>query len=435
MSEWKAIDELFDYEKGTLQSSKCTPGKYPFITAAEEWKTHQTFTHDCEALIFAMAASGSLGRTHYVNGKFISSDLCFILTPKKGLRLDLTFYYRLFNFLRTDIVKKTATGTSKLAINQTNFGAYKLPYFDYEHQLSFRGKIETITGINEEFSEGIDYQLSLLTRFRQAVLQEAIEGKLTAEWRRQNPELISGDNHASNLLEKIRVEKDRLIREGKIRKEKASPPITDDEKPFHLPDGWVWCRLGEIVQSMTNGLYKPEVFYKETGVVCLRMYNIQEGKISFHNLKRMILTEEEIKTYSLLEGDLLLNRVNSVELLGKAAYINKYDEPLVYESKNIRVRFVNKEIIPKYVNVVFLTKIIRHQILKNYKKVTGQASINQDQLSCFQIPFLPFAEQQAVVERVDKLMAMVDELEKQVTERKEESELMMQSVLREAFAG
>jgi len=129
MGEWKTIEDLFDFEKGTLQSSKCTPGKYTFITAAEEWKTHESYTHDCEALVFAMAASGSLGRTHYVNGKFISSDLCFILTPKKELKLDLLFYYRLFNFLRRDIVKKTATGTSKLAINQTNFGAYRLPFF------------------------------------------------------------------------------------------------------------------------------------------------------------------------------------------------------------------------------------------------------------------------------------------------------------------
>ena len=95
MAEWKPIKELFDFEKGTLQSSKCTLGKYTFITAAENWKTHSDYTHDCEALIFAMAASGSLGRTHYVKGKFISSDLCFILTPKKALKLDLIFYYRL----------------------------------------------------------------------------------------------------------------------------------------------------------------------------------------------------------------------------------------------------------------------------------------------------------------------------------------------------
>lgn len=88
------IGKLFNIEKGSLQSSKCTPGQYSFITAGEEWKTHIEYTHDCEALVFAMAASGSLGRTHYVNGKFIASDLCFILTPKKEYisKVNLRFY-------------------------------------------------------------------------------------------------------------------------------------------------------------------------------------------------------------------------------------------------------------------------------------------------------------------------------------------------------
>ena len=70
------ISDLFHFEKGSLQSSKCEEGVYDFITAAADWKKHNDFSHNCEALIFAAAASGSLGRTHYVNGKFISSDLC-----------------------------------------------------------------------------------------------------------------------------------------------------------------------------------------------------------------------------------------------------------------------------------------------------------------------------------------------------------------------
>ena len=92
MGKWLPISELFYFEKGSLQSSKSTAGNFPFITAAETWKTHETFTHNCEALIFAMAASGSLGRTHYIKGKFISSDLCFILTPKENKELDLLVF-------------------------------------------------------------------------------------------------------------------------------------------------------------------------------------------------------------------------------------------------------------------------------------------------------------------------------------------------------
>ena len=90
----KKIGELFEIEKGTLQSLKNFEGNFTFITASEEWKTHISYTHDCEALVFAMGASGSLGRTHYINGKFCASDLCFILTPLDSFikKIDIRFY-------------------------------------------------------------------------------------------------------------------------------------------------------------------------------------------------------------------------------------------------------------------------------------------------------------------------------------------------------
>ena len=98
MGNFIPIGKLFNLEKGELQSTKCTPGEFDFITAAEEWKTHNEYAHECEALIIAVAASGSLGRTHYVDGKFISSDLCFILTPKDEEKypLNLSFYHFVF---------------------------------------------------------------------------------------------------------------------------------------------------------------------------------------------------------------------------------------------------------------------------------------------------------------------------------------------------
>ena len=130
------IDDLFHFEKGILQSSKCTEGEFDFITASSEWKTHNEYTHDCEALVFAAAASGSLGRTHYVNGKFTSSDLCFIITAKDPIKLpiDLKFYHMIFNEFKNDIVNSTKAGTSKEAIGMKAFGNYKLPYFDIDKQ-------------------------------------------------------------------------------------------------------------------------------------------------------------------------------------------------------------------------------------------------------------------------------------------------------------
>ena len=130
------IGKLFNFEKGQLQSTKCTPGEFDFITAAEGWKTHNEYDHECEALVFASAASGSLGRTHYVDGKFIASDLCFILTSKdeEDFPINLEFYHFVFNSLRPVLVAATKSGTSKESINRKNFKKYELPYFDIKQQ-------------------------------------------------------------------------------------------------------------------------------------------------------------------------------------------------------------------------------------------------------------------------------------------------------------
>lgn len=131
----KVVD-LFNIKKGTLQSTKATDGEYNFITAAEDWSSHDEYTHDCQALVFAHGASGSLGRVHRVNGKFIASDLCFILTPKVDSKypVNLDYYHAYFNTLREEIVQKLAKGVSKLSINKTDFGSLEIDYIPLEIQ-------------------------------------------------------------------------------------------------------------------------------------------------------------------------------------------------------------------------------------------------------------------------------------------------------------
>ncbi|WP_016994125.1 restriction endonuclease subunit S, partial [Lysinibacillus boronitolerans] len=144
------VKDLFDIEKGSLQSSKNVPGEFNFITASADWKTHNSFTHECEALVFAMGASGSLGRTHYVDDKFIASDLCFILTPKQGFKdqINLKLYYYYFNFNREDIVKKTETGTSKKAINLKNFSNLEIELIDNQEE-ALKKIEELLPSVNE----------------------------------------------------------------------------------------------------------------------------------------------------------------------------------------------------------------------------------------------------------------------------------------------
>lgn len=144
------ISDLFDVADGSLQSSKNTPGAYPFITGADEWKTNDQYSHDAEAIVFVNAAAGSLGKTHYVNGKFIASDLCLILTAKKKSKypIDMQFYNYYFMAIRNQLVSDLKDGVSKLTIDRENLKRYYIEYVPLTDQQNFINT--TVSAFNKE---------------------------------------------------------------------------------------------------------------------------------------------------------------------------------------------------------------------------------------------------------------------------------------------
>ena len=128
---------LFDTKtKGSLASDDAEPGDYPFITASEEWKSHNNYDQDKEAIIYAVAASGSLGRCHYINGKFIASNLCLVLTPKTPDKypINLLFYTLYLNSIRQNVRNEIADGTSKLTIAVDDLNDYLIEYIPIKTQ-------------------------------------------------------------------------------------------------------------------------------------------------------------------------------------------------------------------------------------------------------------------------------------------------------------
>ena len=423
MGNLKPIKELFDFEKGQLQSSKNTEGNYTFITAAEEWKTHESFTHDCEALVFAAAASGSLGRTHYYKGKFIASDLCFVLTPKEKYKdlIDLKFYHTIFNDLKEDIVKKTSTGTSKVSINRTNFGAYEIPFFDKEHQETVRKKLENVHPIKTKLSSELQIQSELINKLRSSILSDAVSGKLVP----QDP----NDESAEVLLEKIKAEKEKLIKEGKIKKQKPLPPISEDEIPYELPDGWIWCRLRDVSKYITDGEHQtpPRI---SLGKKLLSAKNVRDGFLDYENCDYISEEHyEKARNRCLPEiGDLLIVSVGGT--IGRTSLIiENSDFALVRSVALIKPLFISSE----YLRVVLNSKLLQDMI--NLTKRGGaQPCLYLTSINQFLFPLPSLEEQKRIVEKVEKLMATCDALELEVQNSKIETEKLMQSVLKEAFA-
>src|SRR5690606_2924579 len=149
-------------------------------------------------------------------------------------------------------------------------------------------------------------QLTQLENLNQAILQEAVQGKLVA----QDPK----DEPASELLKRIKAEKATLRQaQGKGKKEKPLPPIKPEEIPFEIPENWVWCRLGEIAVNVEYGTSQKAEMTSDH-IPVLRMNNIQSGKLDYTNLKFVSNTIEDLPRLFLKDGDLLFNRTNSFEL-------------------------------------------------------------------------------------------------------------------------
>jgi len=262
-------------------------------------------------------------------------------------------------------------------------------------------------------------------------LQDAIEGKLTAKWRDKHPDLISGDNHASKLLEKIKAEKERLIKEGKINKDKPLAPITKAEKPFDLPDGWVWCRIGEtgLVERGVTPEYCENSEKKILNQKCVRWNRIEVEWSKpvlpnwFNSLDKSSLTSA---------GHVLVNSTGE-GTIGRAGVVNIGSEGLPFDTHVLRYRSI-AGVVPVFLMYFINSSYGQNQVTKlKGAKTTKQTELGVNNLCVFLFPLPSLSEQQEIVMRVNKLMDMIDELEKQVSERKEQSEMLMQSVLREAF--
>ena len=174
-----------------------------------------------------------------------------------------------------------------------------------------------------------------------------------------------------------------------------------------LPKDWQWVTLGDVTESMKNGIYKPASSYAEDGLACLRMYNIGEGRIVWRDIKRMRLSVDEIREYELLPGDILVNRVNSRELVGKAVAIPAGLERCVFESKNIRVRIRRDLASPEFVSYRLLSAGTQY-FTQNAQQVVGMASISQPQVARFPLPLPPLAEQRRIVAEIEKQFARLE---------------------------
>ena len=240
------------------------------------------------------------------------------------------------------------------------------------------------------------------------VLDLAARGKLTV----QN----KADGSAAESLQGIDAEKRNLEMTGTLRKEKPLPDVSHKEIPFLLPDGWLWVRIGRLALFTQYGTsQKAEKL--GAGIPVLAMGNINSGKVDINSDKCIPEDSEELPELFLEPGDLLYNRTNSYELVGKTGLFNGPPKSVTFASYLIRIRLAEAFASPKYVNWIMNSRYFREtQVVPKITKQTGQANVSGGAMRNMLIPLPPLSEQHRIVTKVDELMALCDALKSRIAD-------------------
>ena len=313
-------------------------------------------------------------------------------------------YILSFLLLKKQLFRNSKTGAAIPHLNKELFFTLPVPIPPYAEQKRIVAKIEELLPLVENYGDA-EERLKILNaefpdKLRKSILQQAVQGKLT--------ERDPADEPATELLKRIRAEKAKLISEGKIKKEKQLSSITEEEKPFDIPDTWEWVRLSEIC-NISDGTHQTPK-YVDKGVPFISAQNVKPYRFipEFH---RDVSREDYLeynKVVAPAKGDILMTRVGAG--IGEAAIIDQDFEFSIYVSLTLIKRYgdeLNMEYLLHVLNSPLGRKLASRKTLG---KGASQGNLNLIFIREFVLPIPPLEEQRRIVARANELLAVCDGL-------------------------
>lgn len=330
-----------------------------------------------------------IGHINIVEFEFTTNQGCKSITP---LQIDIEFiYYVLIN--QTPNISKRGTGTTFKEISGMVFGATVIPIPPLNEQKRIVKKIEELFEKIDQYAESYNKLEELNKQFpikmEKSLLQYAMQGKLVP----QNP----SDEPASELLKQIKAEKEQLIKDKKIKKEKPLPEITDEEIPFEIPESWEWVRLGTISEKIHYGYTASAIDKGNSKFV--RITDIHNNKVDWDSVPYCNVEKEKMNNLKLSKGDILIARTGGT--IGKSFLLPEIKHDAVFASYLIRVKLVNKE-MSKFIQL-YLNSPLYWGLLSAISFGTGQPNVNATNLSLLTVPIPPSNEQSIISRKVESL--------------------------------
>ena len=324
----------------------------------------------------------------------------------------IEYFFKQGDYYKTLV--SLAKGAATKRIQPTVLFDIRIPYPPLHIQDKLIFQMDTCCSEQSKILGEISHQEILLAKLKQAILQEAIQGKLTADWRKENSDV----EPTSQLLERIQKEKQRLIVEKKIRKEKPLPTITPEEIPFEIPDSWAWCRFGEVI-TLISGQHIAVADYNANGKGIPYLPGPSDFGAMYPIYSRWTTNPKVCAN----AGDILV----TVKGSGVGKMNSLIDDGVAIGRQLMAVR----RIILNW-GYVWNFLASEYHALQDAKE--GQIpGISREDITHKLVPVPSLAEQAAIVKRVEASMDSCRQLETEIKHSRIHAENLLQTVLKEAF--
>ena len=341
-----------------------------------------------------------------------------VIRPLKQFVLPEYLYYYFANPSVQSVIEDQADGTTKQKeLATATIKAYLTPIPPLDEQRRILTKLSEVLPVVKSYGAVYDETLAMQEAFpeclKKSILQEAVQGKLVP----QDP----SDEPAEALLERIREEKQRLIKEGKIKKDKHESIIfrrdnshyekldgvehcIDDELPFEIPESWAWVRWGSIAESIQYGYNAPAK--QEGRIRMVRISDIYENTVAWSSVPFCDIEDSDIPTYLLQPNDILFARTGGT--VGKSFLVSEVPCESIYAGYLIRTRY-SSLLCPQYLKF-FMESPLYWQQLKSGTTATAQPNCNGQTLAKMLLPLPPANEQLRIVENLVRTFAIIDKM-------------------------
>lgn len=326
-----------------------------------------------------------------------------------------------------EICKRGSDGTTqRVRLQKDKFFNQKINLPSINEQQMLLEKFEISNEKENQFTEEIKKQKQLIKKLKQSILKEALEGKLTRNWRNENPNVETG----SKLLARIKLDKAQLVKDKKLKKEKVIPSILKNEIPFELPESWIWCYVSDIASLTTGDSINKDIKDSKYRNLTKGYDYIGTKDVGFDNqitYNNGVKIPKEETQFSIAKRNSILICIEGGSSGKKMGIL---DKDVCFGNKLLASHF-NHQLNPFFYNLVYKSLLFEEEFKSKSKGLRGGLALNE--FKTIKLPLPPIAEQNYLTEIIKTQFANCDKLLDQILNTEAIIKHLLKSVLKEAF--